>query len=468
MLRVVEPDSLLVRGLADNASRGLSPALDRSTTFENPPGGSSPYGRGHAPVAREAEALLGALEDAEAAVFASGMTAWTCICLAVLGEGEALALPTSGYYSLEGFSAEILERFGVEIRRYDARDRSDFRRACEGAALAIIETPSNPLLTLTDIAQAASDAHAGGALLCCDSTFATPLLQRPLDLGADLSWQSATKYLAGHSDVLAGVVTTRDSRLHERIVNVRRSIGGVLAPDAAWLLLRGLRTLHVRVPRQVASAGELARRLARHPDVVAVHYPGLPSTPTTSSHGGRCPRAAAACWPSSSRTALAAGRCEDGVRLARCATSLGGFETLIERRARTEPEGRVPEGLLRLAVGLEDVDDLWADLTQAIASAVRRPVRPQRFVGAPPPRRGCALAQGVECFRTWSTTRYSSVGSSTTRRVASPPRSTARRRSSACPEGPRPTGADTRRSPQRPRRSWAASRMPRRRCSRAA
>ena len=159
----------------------------------------------------EAEALLGALEDAEATVFASGMTAWTCICLTVLGEGSALALPTSGYYSLEGFASGFLERFGVELRRYDARDRAAFQRACDGAALAVIETPSNPLLTLTDIGQAALDAHAGGALLCCDSTFATPLLQRPLDLGADLAWQSATKYLAGHSDVLAGVVTTQDA-----------------------------------------------------------------------------------------------------------------------------------------------------------------------------------------------------------------------------------------------------------------
>jgi len=372
MLRAVEPDSLLVRGLADNPSRGLSPALDRSTTFENASGGTSPYGRGHAPVAEEAETLLGALEDAGAAVFASGMTAWTCICLAVLGEGAALALPTSGYYSLEGFASEILERFGVEVRRYDARERNDFRRACEGAALAIIETPSNPLLTLTDIARAADDAHAGGALLCCDSTFATPLLQRPLDLGADLAWQSATKYLAGHSDVLAGVVTTRDDDLRARLVWVRRSIGGVLAPDPAWLLLRGLRTLSVRVPRQVASAAELARRLADHPAVRAVHYPGLPGHPDHGLALRQMPAGCGGVLAFELPDGASAGRCEDGVRLARCATSLGGFETLIERRARTEPEGRVPEGLLRLSVGLEDVDDLWADLTQAIAGAVAR------------------------------------------------------------------------------------------------
>ena len=370
MLCGMEPDSLLVRGLVDNASRGLSPALDRSTTYERAEDGSSPYGRGHAPVAAEAEALLGALEDAEATVFASGMTALTCVCLTVLGEGSALALPTSGYYSLEGFSAEILERFGVALHRYDARDRESFRRACEGAALAIVETPSNPLLTLTDIARAADDAHAAGALLCCDSTFATPLLQRPLELGADLAWQSATKYLAGHSDALAGVITTRDPALRQRLVRTRRTTGGVLAPDAAWLLLRGLRTLHVRVGRQVASAGELARRLAAHPSVRHVHYPGLPDHPDHALALRQMPDGCGGVLAFELADGPTAGRCEEGVRLARCATSLGGFETLIERRARSEPEGRVPEGLLRLSVGLEDVDDLWADLAQAIAGAV--------------------------------------------------------------------------------------------------
>jgi cystathionine gamma-synthase len=314
MLRAVDPGSLLVRGLADNPSRGLSPALDRSTTFEREPGGTSPCGRGHAPVAAEAEALLGALEDADGTVFASGMTAWTAICLTVLAEGAALALPTSGYYSLENFATGILERFGVEVRRYDARVASDFRRACEGAALAIVETPSNPLLRLTDIATAARDAHAGGALLCCDSTFATPLLQRPLDLGADLAWQSATKYLAGHSDVLA-------------------------------------------------------RRLAQDPGVRAVHYPGLPGHPDHEHARRQMPDGCGGVLAFELADGAAAERCEARVRLVRCATSLGGVETLIERRARVEPPGRVPEGLLRLSVGLEDVDDLWRDLGAAIAAA---------------------------------------------------------------------------------------------------
>jgi cystathionine gamma-synthase len=365
----MEPDSLLVRGLVDNPSRGLSPALDRSTTFEREPGGTSPYARGHAPVAAEAEALLGALEDAEATVFASGMTAWTCMCLALLGQGKALVIPTSGYYEVELLASEVLAHFGVDVRRYDLGDPDGFRRACDGATLAIIETPSNPLLRVTDIGDAAAAAHAGGALLCCDNTFATPLLQRPLDLGADLAWQSATKYLAGHSDLLAGVVTTRDAALRERLVWVRRTIGGVLAPDPAWLLLRGLRTLHVRLPRQVATAGELARRLAAHPDVHAVHYPGLPDHPQHELARRQMPAGCGGVLAFELADGATAGRCEDGVRLVRNATSLGGVETLIERRARIEPEGRVPEGLLRLALGLEDADDLWADLAQAIDAA---------------------------------------------------------------------------------------------------
>ena len=367
----MEPDSLLVRGLVDSASRGLSPALDRSTTFERVPGGNSPYGRGHAPVAAEAEALLSALEDAQATVFASGMTAWTCICLGVLGQGKALVIPTSGYYEVELLGSEVLARFGVEVRRYDLRDPDGFRRACEGATLAIIETPSNPSLAVTDIAEYAAAAHAGGALLCCDNTFATPLLQRPLDLGADLAWQSATKYLAGHSDLLAGVVSTRDAALHERLTWVRRTVGGVLAPDPAWLLLRGLRTLHVRLPRQVATAAELARRLAAHPDVCAVHYPGLPDHPEHELARRQMPDGAGGVLAFELGDGAIAGHCEEAVRLVRNATSLGGVETLIERRARIEPEGRVAEGLLRLAVGLESAEDLWADLEQAIAAAVR-------------------------------------------------------------------------------------------------
>ena len=244
----MEPDSLLVRGLVDNPSGGLSPALDRSTTFERAPGGRSPYGRGHAPVAAEAEALLGRLEDAEATLFASGMTAWACVCLTVLGQGKALVIPTSGYYEVE-----LLGLRGARaLRRRDAPLRparaEGFRRACEGAALAIIETPSNPTLTVTDIAAGGRGRarRRRAALLrqhVRDAAPAAPARprRRPRLAERDEVPRRALR-------PARGLITTRDSALRERLVWVRRTIGGVLAPDPAWLLLRGLRTLHVRAP----------------------------------------------------------------------------------------------------------------------------------------------------------------------------------------------------------------------------
>jgi cystathionine gamma-synthase len=195
-----------------------------------------------------------------------------------------------------------------------------------------------------------------------DNTLATPLVQLPLDLGADLTWQSATKYLAGHSDVLAGVLAGRDPDLLDRVRRLRTDTGGVLSPDGAWLVLRGLRTLAVRLERHGASALHLARRLADHPGVVAVHYPGLPADPghevaARQMHGGF-----GGLLAFELRDAAAADAMCDRLALVRRATSLGSVETLIERRARIEPDGRVAQGLLRLSVGLEDVDDLWDDL----------------------------------------------------------------------------------------------------------
>ncbi len=253
------------------------------------------------------------------------MTAWTCICLSVLGEGEALALPTSGYYSLAGFAAGILERFGVVVRRYDARDAEDFRRACDGAALAIIETPSNPLLDADRHRARGASAHAGGALLCCDSTFATPLLQRPLDLGADLSWQSATKYLAGHSDVLAG--RRRDARLRPARADRARCAARSAACSRPMprgcccaACARCTCDCRARSPRPASSrAGS-----RRHPDVREVHYPGLPGHPDHELAQRQMPDGCGGVLAFELADGPTAGYCEDDVRLARCATSLGG------------------------------------------------------------------------------------------------------------------------------------------------
>ena len=283
----MRPDSLLIRGAGDpEDGEGLSPVLDRSTSFERWSNRTSPYARAGSPTAAEAEALLGALEEAHALTFASGMTAWSSLCFAVLRKDSILVIPDSGYYEVELLAAGPLTALGVEVRRYSPTDPDGFATACQGARLALIETPANPLMHVVDLDRAVRDAHAGGALLCCDNTVATPLLQRPLDHGADVTWQSATKSLAGHSDTLAGVLSVRDDELHGQILATRRLLGGVLAPDPAWLLLRGLRTLSVRLERQCASALALAVQLAEHPEVRAVHYPGLPRHP---NHERRAP-----------------------------------------------------------------------------------------------------------------------------------------------------------------------------------
>jgi cystathionine beta-lyase/cystathionine gamma-synthase len=366
----MEPDSLLAHGLFANPSGGLSPELDRSTTFERwPPAPPfSPYGRSLSPTAAAAEKLLGALEDAQALVFASGMTAWSTLCLTVLEPGAALVIPDTGYYGTNVLAGALLERFGVEVRRVPAEDGSAFAAACQGAALALVESPANPQLTVVDIAAAAQAAHAGGALLVADNTVGTPLLQRPLDLGADVTWQSATKHLAGHSDVLAGVLATRDGALADRVRRMRSELGGLLSPDGSWLLLRGLRSLVVRHERQCATALELARRLAAHPTVQLVRYPGLPDHPGHELASRQMRGAFGGLLAFELADAAAAERFEGALRLARRATSLGSVETLVERRGRIEPEGRVAPGLLRVSTGLEHVDDLWADFEQALGA----------------------------------------------------------------------------------------------------
>src|SRR4051812_21551467 len=268
-------------GASRESRAGLAPVLQRAVTFNNipPAQGGSPYGRTTVPVAEEAEGLLGELEDARAIVCASGMTAWTTLSLAVLRPGRAIAIPDAGYYGFETLCASILEPWGVEVRRYHATDMDDLRRAANGAALSLVETPANPNMEVIDIAAAAEAVHAGNGLLVCDNPTATPLLQLPLDLGADVCVQSATKSLSGHSDTLAGVLTLRDEQLAESIIHVRGEAGTVLGPDPAWLLMRGLRTLAVRVRQHCETALDLSGRLSEHPAVTAVHYPGLPTDP---------------------------------------------------------------------------------------------------------------------------------------------------------------------------------------------
>ena len=388
----MRPETRLVRSPVDNPSGGVSPVLDRSTTFERLPLNGAPYGRTDSPPAAEAEAVLGSLEDARALVFSSGMTAWATLSLARAAGRGPVVIPGQGYYGVEVQATLLLDRLGVEVRRYDPEDLGSLERAAEGAALVLVETPSNPTMVVVDIARAAEISHAAGALLCCDNTAATPLLQQPLALGADVTWQSATKYLGGHSDVIAGVLAMRDDALAEDLTGLRSNLGGILAPDGAWLLLRGVRTLGVRVERQCRTAEELARRLQGHPAVTQVWYAGLPDHPGHELAARQMDGRFGGLLSFALTDGETATRVEVSLALIRRATSLGSVESLLERRARFETPGRVPEELLRLSVGLEDVEDLWDDLEQALETGVRAGGRrPPQSLGdreaTPGPRR---------------------------------------------------------------------------------
>jgi len=251
----------------------------------------------------------------------------------------------------------VLARWGVEVVEFDQTGAPP-----SGADLIWLEPCSNPFLTFPDITATVEAAHADGARVLVDNTVLGPLLLRPLEHGADLVLHSATKGLAGHHDVMLGVVACASADDAAALLATRSQTGIVAAPDPAWLLLRGLKTLAVRLERESASALELARRLAAHPGVARVRYPGL-GDPVAA----RYVEAFGPLLSFDVADGETATRVEKALRLIENATSLGGVSSTLEARARWEPQ-RVPPGLLRLSVGLEDVDDLWADLEQAIPS----------------------------------------------------------------------------------------------------
>ncbi|MDX6511445.1 MAG: cystathionine gamma-synthase [Gaiellaceae bacterium] len=347
----MKPSTRLVHRTAQG---GVSPPLDRSTTFPYEDGepGAFFYQRYAHPAGVEAERLLGELEGGQALLFPSGTGAATALVLALLRPGDTIALAEGAYYGTSVLF-DLLAAWGVRYAEFDQRGAPP-----DGVQLVWVEAPSNPLLTFPDLGAAA--AHPAPVVV--DSTASTPMLLRPLEHSADFVLHSATKYLAGHSDALLGAVVCAKEKDAERLREFRSRTGIVAAPDPAWLLLRGLRTLAVRVERQSASALELAGRLERHPRVERVRYPGLgeglASRFMQGGFGGLL----------SFDVAGDARAVEQATRVITNATSLGGVESLIETRARWEG-ARVPENLLRLAVGLEDVDDLWDDLAQALERA---------------------------------------------------------------------------------------------------
>jgi cystathionine gamma-synthase len=364
-------------GAIEPTTQAVVPPLHVATTFIRDPDNQYrsgyAYGRPDNATVRHTEAVIAALEGAqEALLFGSGMAAATSVVLA-LPVGARIVASQVMYWAFRQWLTTKAPRFGYAVELVDTSNLDAVRSAIKpGTALVYIETPGNPLWPISDIAAIADIAHAAGAMLAVDSTCATPVFTQPLRLGADLVMHSASKYLNGHSDVIAGALAVAHaSETWERIKAIRIQHGAILGPFEAWLLQRGLRTLDVRVRAQTASAATLAERLSHHPQVASVLYPGLPSHPGHAVAAQQMAGFGAmlSIRPKGGEAAAIATAAK--VALWKRATSLGGVESLIEHRGSVEGPPCPPD-LLRLSVGLEDPDDLYADLDKALRAAEPR------------------------------------------------------------------------------------------------
>ncbi|MEO8430270.1 MAG: PLP-dependent transferase [Acidobacteriota bacterium] len=360
-------------GEPDPDTGAIAPPIHLSTTFEHGPAGQTPHGymyiRESNPTQTRLEDALAAIEGGEAAlVFASGLAAGAAY-LQAFPEGTHVVLHQDIYYDFRTIAKEYFPRWGMEATIVDMTDLDKVRGAIRPETRLIwTETPTNPLIGLVDIPAVAAIARDAGARLIVDGTFASPVLQRPLDLGADAVVHSTTKYLGGHSDVQGGaLVFRRRDDLVARVLHTRHVLGAVASPFNSWLVLRGLRSLACRVERHSSNALAVARALEAHPGVEAVHYPGLSSHP-----GHEIARRQMKAFGGMLSLRIAGGReraieVASRVNLFLNATSLGGTESTIEHRASSEgPASTVPQNLLRVSVGLEHPDDLIEDLVQAL------------------------------------------------------------------------------------------------------
>ena len=358
---------------AELGTRDVTPAIHLSTTFKKADDGSVPggylYGRSNNPNRESLERALAALEEGAAALAFSSGSAATLALFQSLRPGDHVIAPVDAYYGTAVLLKKHLNSWGLTSTFVDMRDLAAVGRAITPATRLIwAETPSNPLLTICDIRAIATIAKKCGAMLACDNTWATPLLQHPLKLGADVVMHSTTKYLSGHSDVLGGTLIFRQAdAVLEKARSVQRDGGAVPSPFECWLTLRGLQTFPYRVRAHSENAQRIAEFLARQPNIEAVHYPGLPSHPghkiaagQMSGFGGMLSIQVKGGQDEAFKLAAA-------VKLFTHATSLGGTHSLIEHRASVEgPGSHTPANLLRLSVGLEHPDDLIEDLEQAL------------------------------------------------------------------------------------------------------
>ena len=374
------PATIAAQGLGwiDEATQAITPPIHVSSTYlrdeDNGYRSGRIYSRADNPAYDQPEAVLASLEGgAGAALFASGMAAATCVFQA-LRPGDHVVAPKVMYWSLRNWLLTFAAGWGLDVELVDMTDLGALKQAMRPGRtkLVWVETPANPLWDITDLAAAAQIAHDAGARLAVDSTAATPVLTRPIEFGADLVMHSATKYLNGHSDLIAGALATRTNDAHwERIKLLRAQLGGVAGSFEAWLLLRGMRTLFPRVKAACANAMVLAERLSVNPNVSAVLYPGLKNFPghdiaakqMRGGFGGMLSIRVKGGEAAAIATAA-------HVRIWKRATSLGGVESLIEHRASVEgADSPCPPDLLRLSAGIEDADDLVRDLEMAFNAA---------------------------------------------------------------------------------------------------
>jgi cystathionine gamma-synthase len=320
-------------------------------------GGDVEYGRYGNPTWTAFEDALGALEGGRCLAFSSGLAVVATV-LELVGQGRKVVAPRHAYNGSVMQLADLEARGRITVELVDIEDTAAVVTACSDAALVWLESPTNPALEVADLAPVIAAGHEAGAYVVVDNTFATPLLQQPLALGADLVVHSATKFIAGHSDVLLGALATKDDELYDVLRKRRELTGAVPGTFEAWLALRGLRTLHVRLDRAQGNAQELVRRLGDHPAVGEVRYPGFGAIVSIVLAQGE----------------LAADLLTRKTTLWVHATSLGGVESTFERRRRWKSEpATIPDALVRMSVGIEDVDDLWDDLAGALDDLTGEP-----------------------------------------------------------------------------------------------
>lgn len=376
MTRPIRIETLAVQSarFQDAPAGAVAAPIILSTTFERAADGTFPHGyiysRSGNPNREHLERCLTALEGGRACIaFGSGSAA-TAAAFQSLSPGDHVIAPSDAYYGTAKLLNEVFGPWGLQASYADMSVLGELERAFRpNTKLVWIETPSNPLLKVTDIKRVAAMAHARGARVVCDNTWATPVLQRPFELGADVVMHATTKYLGGHSDVLGGALVVReDDDFAQRIRLIQTTGGAVPSPFECWLVVRSIRSLPLRVRAQADSAARVARHLEQHPAVEVVHYPGLERHPgyevakkQMSAFGGMLSFQVKGGREAAMRVAA-------GVRIFTRATSLGGCESLIEHRASVEgPASKTPANLLRVSVGLENAEDLIADLSDALA-----------------------------------------------------------------------------------------------------